>query len=57
LKKAINRHNKLYPGQILQVIRVPCMDLCPKNGVTVYNPFEPSRVSILRGEGDIERLY
>lgn len=57
LKKAIKRHNKLHPGQMLHVISVPCMDPCPKTGVTVCNPLEPHRVSILRSEGDIERLY
>lgn len=57
LKKTIKRRNKEHPEQALYVINVPCMDLCPKDGVTVCNPAEmPLRLSILRSKGDIERM-
>jgi predicted metal-binding protein len=57
LKKTIKKQNELHSGEKLQVISVPCMDLCPKNGVTVCNLLEPRQLSILRSEGDIGRLY
>jgi len=60
LKKTFKRYNKLkkqHPEEQLHVINVPCLDLCPKDGVTVCNPGRsPSRLAILRGEDGIERL-
>jgi predicted metal-binding protein len=57
LKKTVKRHNKEHPFQILHVINVPCMDLCPKGGVTVCNPTKiPNRLSIVREKKDIEAL-
>ena len=57
LKKTIKRHNKQHPERQLHVINVPCMDLCPKDGVTVCCPERDSnRLSILRSLNDIERL-
>jgi predicted metal-binding protein len=58
LKKTVKRQNKEHPEQILHVINVSCMDLCPKDGVTVCDlARSPSRLMILRSEGDIERLF
>jgi hypothetical protein len=58
LKKTVKRFNKLYPEQALHIINVPCMDLCPKDGVTVCCPErESSRLMICRSEEDLERLY
>jgi predicted metal-binding protein len=57
LKKTIKRRNKEHPEQVLHVLNVPCMDLCPKGGVTVCNPVKtPNRLSILRSEEDIEAM-
>ena len=57
LKKAVKRYNKEHPQQPLHVINVPCMDLCPRDGVTICNPArDPNRLSIVRGAEDIERL-
>jgi predicted metal-binding protein len=58
LKKTIKLHNKEHPGQALHVINVPCMDLCPKDGVTVCIPAsDPNRLMILRSVEDIERMH
>jgi predicted metal-binding protein len=58
LKKTVKRYNKEHPEQALHVINVPCMDLCPKDGVTVCNPARDSAgLSILRSEEDIEQLF
>jgi hypothetical protein len=58
LKRTVKRYNKKYPNPPLNVINVPCMDLCPKDGVTICDPTQnPLRLSILRSEEDIERFY
>ncbi len=57
LKKSIKRHNKRHPESAIHLVRVPCMDLCPKDAVTVVLPQEPQRLSILRSESDIDQLY
>jgi predicted metal-binding protein len=57
LKKTVKRHNKAHPGAELFVLNVPCMDLCPKDGVTVCFPArQPVGLSILRGEEDLARI-
>jgi hypothetical protein len=57
LKKTVKRYNKRHPDRLLHVINVPCMDLCPKDGVTVCCPTRDSaQLSILRGEEDLHRL-
>lgn len=57
LKKTIKRHNKEHPDHALDVINVPCMDLCPKNGVTVCRPErDSSRLLILRSGDDVRLL-
>ena len=57
LKKTAKRFNQEHPERQLQVINVPCMDLCPKDGVTVCCPARDSnRLSILRSSQDVERL-
>jgi hypothetical protein len=57
VKKTIKRLNKEPPNAVLHVINVPCMDLCPLNGVTVCNPSHiPHRLSILRSKQDINAL-
>jgi predicted metal-binding protein len=58
LRKTFKRYNKQHPDEQLHVINVPCLDLCPKDGVTVCNPAErPYRLAILRGEDGIEGLF
>jgi len=57
LKKTVKRHNKEHPNDLLHVINVPCMDLCPRDAVTVYCPSRaPARLSIVRRKEDLERL-
>jgi predicted metal-binding protein len=58
LKKTIKRHNKEHPDKMLHVINVPCMSMCPKDGVTICNPAQqPVYLSVLRGEEDVEEVY
>jgi hypothetical protein len=58
LKKTIKRHNKEHPGATLHLISVPCMDLCPKNAITICLPAtKPAKLSILRNENEIDWLY
>ena len=57
LKKTIKRHNKEHPERLLHVINVPCMDLCPKDGVTVCCPGrDAGQLAILRSHGDVQLL-
>ena len=57
LKKTVKRHNKGHPDRLLHVMNVPCMDLCPKNAVTVCCPGRDSkRLSVLREEKDVHSL-
>lgn len=58
LKKTIKRRNREHPDTPIHVLNVPCMDLCPKNGVTVCKPAEGSlHLSILRSKVEIDQLY
>jgi predicted metal-binding protein len=58
LKKTIKRQNKENPDNRLHLIGVPCMDLCPKGAVTICLPAKkPTTLSLLRSEGDVEKLY
>ncbi len=56
LKKAIKRRNKQQVGGPFHLINVPCMDLCPKDAVTICFPAE-GRLSILRSVAEIDELY
>ena len=57
LKKAVKLFNKEHPDHLLHVVNVPCMDLCPKGGVTVCCPArEPNQLSILRNSKDLQQL-
>jgi hypothetical protein len=58
LKKTIKRRNMERPDLALHIINVPCMDLCPKDGVTVCYPARDlSRLIVLRSVEDIEMLF
>jgi hypothetical protein len=58
LKKTIKRNNKQHPDSALHIINVPCMDLCPKEAVTICLAAAREPVlSVLRNEGDIDELY
>jgi predicted metal-binding protein len=63
LKKTVKRLSKTwqsedYPERALHVINVGCMDLCPKDGVTVCDPArDGGRLRILRDEADVETLF
>src|ERR1700742_3353843 len=45
----------------IHVIRVPCMDLCPKGAVTICTPLQlsqtPPTLTIIRTAADITRFY
>jgi len=57
LKKTVKRYNIEHPGRRLYVINVPCMDLCPKDGVTVCCPARDSnRLAVLRSSEDLSLL-
>jgi predicted metal-binding protein len=57
LKRTIKRHNKEQPDKLLHIINVPCMDLCPKDGVTVCRPDrDSSSLSILRSREELRQL-
>lgn len=54
LKKTVKSFNKEHPDRQLHVINVPCMDLCPKDGVTVCFPaHDPKRLRIIRSREDM----
>src|SRR3569833_2884377 len=55
LKKAVKRYNREHSSK-LHEINVPCMDLCPKEGVTVCCPRRGSSLVILRNEEDFQLL-
>jgi hypothetical protein len=58
LKKMIRRFNKEAPEAVLHLINVPCMDLCPKDAVTICLPAKhPQSLSILRSKDDVDLLY
>lgn len=58
LKKTIKYHNKQHADAALHLINVPCMDLCPKGGVSVCLPqTQAPKLSILRNEGEVDELY
>lgn len=57
LKKTVKRYNKQNPDRQLYVINVPCMDLCPRDAVTVCCPArDPGHLSILRSDEDIDQF-
>src|SRR3569833_405413 len=57
LKRTVKRYNREHPDRLLHLINVPCMDLCPKDGVTVCCPaLDASSLSILRSGEDLDRL-
>ena len=58
LKKTVKKHSKAFPSQVLHVINVPCMDLCPKGGVTICDAVrDPGRLLILYDEKGLEQLF
>lgn len=57
LKKSVKRYNKEHPDKLLHIINVPCMDLCPKDGVTVCCPArDAAGLSILRSGKELQQL-
>src|ERR1700754_2466625 len=51
LKKTVKRRNRKSRQELLHVINVGCMDLCPGGGVTVCAPAQDTdRLLILRSE-------
>jgi hypothetical protein len=58
LKKAVKARNKKYGGKKPHIVNVSCMDLCPKDGVTVCMPSRSSgQLFILRDEDDLAELF
>lgn len=56
LKKAVKLRNG-HDQNPLHIVNVPCMDLCPKHGVTVCLPSRsPEQLFILRDEKDLQSL-
>jgi predicted metal-binding protein len=57
LKRAIKEGEKdLHPDRI-HVLNVPCMKICPKRGVAVYDPHRSEgQLYILRGNEDVDSL-
>lgn len=55
LKKTVKLYNREQRAeQRLHVINVPCMDLCPKDGVTVCCPdVNSNHLSILRSKDEL----
>lgn len=57
LKKTVKRHRRQHSAAELSVINVPCMDLCPKGGVTICDPSQnPPRLQILWDVEDLDRF-
>jgi predicted metal-binding protein len=58
LKKTVKRRNRKSGQELLHIINVECMDLCPGGGVTVCVPSQSTdRLLILRSTEDLDRLY
>jgi|ERR1700733_4488137 hypothetical protein len=58
IKKAIKALNRQQSAGMMHVLNIPCMGLCPKNGVTVCVPSrESGHLVILQSEDDLERLH
>lgn len=57
LKKLVKACHGPEQDESIHVLNVPCMDLCPKGGVTVCLPASsPVELFILRSEADIGKL-
>lgn len=57
LRKAVKKHNPSHPTP-LHILNVKCMDLCPKNAVTICLPgLSDDRVRLLRSQDDLDALY
>jgi predicted metal-binding protein len=56
LKKAVKGYNETHVDKQLHVISVPCMDLCPKGGVSVFTTANQC-LSIVRNQEDIGGLW
>jgi predicted metal-binding protein len=57
LRKVAKKLNKQADEKLLHVIDVPCMDLCPKDAVTVCVPrVTDERLYILRTREDLLKL-
>ena len=61
VKKWFKRRAKKDKAAPVRVIQLPCVDLCPKDGVTIFSrrhlASEPAGLCIARTEADLERLY
>jgi predicted metal-binding protein len=55
VKKRVKARNKRHRQDLLHVINVPCMDVCPKHSVAVCLPGQSGdRLHILRTEEDLD---
>ena len=58
IKKAVKDLNRRRPAEKMHALNIPCMGLCPKNGVTVCVPSRGcGHLFILQSESDLERLH
>jgi predicted metal-binding protein len=57
LKKAIKTSDKQRSSGGIHVLNVPCMKICPKRGVAVYDPHRSKgQLYILRRDEDVDGL-
>ena len=57
LKKAIKGSEKQQHSGSIHVLNVPCMKICPKSGVAVYDPHRSNgQLYILRRDEDVDGL-
>jgi predicted metal-binding protein len=56
LKETVKKHKKTCAHK-MHILNVPCMDLCPKDAVSVCIPaISDERLFILRSESDLNKL-
>lgn len=54
MRKSAKRFNREHPESQIHLVQVGCMDLCPKDGITVCDPgWSPPGLVILRSEEDL----
>jgi hypothetical protein len=62
IKKWFRKRSAKSPERpAVSVIVVPCLDVCPKDGITIFSARQlarkPARLNIVRSEADLERFY
>ncbi len=62
IKKWFRKRSAKSPERpAVTVIFVPCLDVCPKDGITIFSARQlarkPAGLNIIRSEPDLERFY